>query len=160
MVGSQSVGSMGDNQNEGWAGYRIDQVALKADLSLPTLPNVVCILAGGNDVYQRFNTNEMSKRMGDLIDKILNAVPGTTVIVSTLMRNWDARNDAIMVVYNANLTQVVASRASAGKKVFLVNNNSTVSFRFYSRFHGTQALISTPPPFLPALHKVMNADTA
>lgn len=56
MIGSVSVGTMDDNQVEAWPGYRIEQVAQKAELSLPGLPNVVAILAGTNDAGQGFDT--------------------------------------------------------------------------------------------------------
>lgn len=37
---------MNDNQVEGWPGYRIAEVAAKAELSLPSMPNVVVIFVG------------------------------------------------------------------------------------------------------------------
>jgi len=46
MIGSRSSGTMADNQVEGWEGFRIAEVGLKAELSLPQLPNVVCIHVG------------------------------------------------------------------------------------------------------------------
>jgi lysophospholipase L1-like esterase len=46
MIGSLSHGTMADNQVEGWIGLRIAEVAAKAELSLPSLPNVVCIHVG------------------------------------------------------------------------------------------------------------------
>jgi lysophospholipase L1-like esterase len=126
FVGSRNNGTMGDNQVEGWGGYRIDQVSDMANLSLPYLPNLVLINAGSNDVYQNHITG-MADRMGQLIDKVLNWVPGTTVIVGTLMPNDAADNDATMKAYNANLIPVVKSRHDAGEKVFLVNCDSSVS---------------------------------
>lgn len=56
MIGSIHLGGMGDNRVEAWPGYRIEQVAKKAELSLPELPNVVAILAGTNDAGQGFDT--------------------------------------------------------------------------------------------------------
>jgi hypothetical protein len=56
MIGSVSLGTMDDNKVEAWPGYRIEQVAKKADLSLSKLPNVVAILAGTNDAGQGFDT--------------------------------------------------------------------------------------------------------
>jgi lysophospholipase L1-like esterase len=47
---------MDDNKVEAWPGYRIEQVAKKADLSLSKMPNVVAILAGTNDAGQGFDT--------------------------------------------------------------------------------------------------------
>jgi hypothetical protein len=129
MIGSRQIGWMGDNDVEGWGGYRIDQVSVKAENSLPYLPNVVCILAGANDVYQRHDTDNMSLRMGQLIDKIFAAVPDTTIILSTLPPNDDPTDYAIMKVFNKNLTDVVARRASNGSKIHLVDCSSSVGFQ-------------------------------
>lgn len=141
MIGSVSVGSMGDNQVEGWPGYRLDEISNKADLSLPMMPNVVCIYAGANDVYQNYKLDAFAQRMADLIDKILSKVPETTIIVSTLMHNDQAGYDAIMVPFNANLVDIVGSRSRAGKKVFLVNSNTTVSISSHCGLHGLQNTI-------------------
>jgi hypothetical protein len=46
MIGSLRGGTMENNQVEGWIGFRIDQVAQKAELSLPQMPNVVLVNAG------------------------------------------------------------------------------------------------------------------
>lgn len=46
MIGSLKTGTMADNDNEGWVGYRIAEVGGKAELSLPHLPNVVLIHVG------------------------------------------------------------------------------------------------------------------
>jgi hypothetical protein len=46
MIGSLTHGTMSNNQVEGWDGYRIAEVAQKAELSLPLMPNLVLIHAG------------------------------------------------------------------------------------------------------------------
>lgn len=48
MIGSVSHGNMNDNQVEAWPGYRIAEVDKKAELSLPSMPNVVLIFVGSN----------------------------------------------------------------------------------------------------------------
>jgi hypothetical protein len=129
MVGSENIGSMGDNQVEGWGGYRIDQITLKADLSLPTLPNVVCILCGSNDVYQN-HVDGMTDRMAAMVDKILVKSPGVTIILSTLPPNDNSGSptwDSTMKSFNANLTTLVSTRSANGSKIFLVDCHSTVS---------------------------------
>jgi hypothetical protein len=50
---------MGDNQVEGWPGFKIHEVAAKAELSLPEKPNVVTILCGSNDVFQNYDTRKV-----------------------------------------------------------------------------------------------------
>lgn len=46
MIGSLTHGTMYNNEVEGWSGYRIAEVAEKAELSLPSLPNLVLIHVG------------------------------------------------------------------------------------------------------------------
>lgn len=46
MIGSVSHGNMNNDQVEGWPGYRIAEVAQKAELSLPSMPNLVLIHVG------------------------------------------------------------------------------------------------------------------
>jgi hypothetical protein len=46
MIGSLRGGNMSNNQVEGWKGYRIEQVAKKAELSLPKMPNLVLVFVG------------------------------------------------------------------------------------------------------------------
>ncbi|PNY27334.1 Uncharacterized protein TCAP_02740 [Tolypocladium capitatum] len=60
---------MGDNDNEGSPGFRIDQVEGKAKLSVPGLkPNLITNNAGTNDCAQNFDVDNSSKRMGDMLD--------------------------------------------------------------------------------------------
>lgn len=46
MIGSVKSGNMNDNDVEGWPGYKIAEVASKAELSLPSMPNVVLVFVG------------------------------------------------------------------------------------------------------------------
>jgi lysophospholipase L1-like esterase len=122
------MGSMSDNQVEGWSGFRIDQVSDKSNLSTPSFPNVITVLVGTNDALQGYKSGGMAQRMGDLLDKLFLAVPQTTVILSTLPPNGKKKANIIAEQYNAQLFGVVATRFAAGKKVFLVDCSSTVSF--------------------------------
>ena len=46
MIGSLNGGTMHNNNVEGWVGFRIAEVAQKAEISLPLMPNVVIIHVG------------------------------------------------------------------------------------------------------------------
>ena len=46
MIGSLRAGNMSNNRVEGWRGFVIAEVAQKAELSLPEMPNVVLVFAG------------------------------------------------------------------------------------------------------------------
>ena len=46
FIGSVQSGTMADNDVEGWPGYVITQVASKAELSIPSQPNLVLLHVG------------------------------------------------------------------------------------------------------------------
>ncbi|KFY50224.1 hypothetical protein V495_00327 [Pseudogymnoascus sp. VKM F-4514 (FW-929)] len=123
MIGSVSLGTMDDNKVEAWPGYRIEQVAKKADLSLSKLPNVVAILAGTNDAGQGFDTPNMANRMATLIDHIFAVATGTTIIVGALPPMYEPADD-IVRQYNRDLADLVSKRSAAGQKIFLADMHS------------------------------------
>ncbi|OJJ35887.1 hypothetical protein ASPWEDRAFT_41117 [Aspergillus wentii DTO 134E9] len=87
MVGSLQVGNMTDNDNEGHSGYRVDEIAQEAEKSIPFQPNLILINAGTNDAVQKHNTSTTGERMDALIARLYEAIPGTTIILSTLLPN-------------------------------------------------------------------------
>ncbi|OBT55379.1 hypothetical protein VE04_05396 [Pseudogymnoascus sp. 24MN13] len=123
MIGSINLGTMDDNKVESWPGYRIDQVAKKAELSLSKLPNVVAILAGTNDAGQGFDTPNMANRMATLIDRIFAVATGTTIILGTLPPMYEPADD-IVRQYNSDLADLVSKRSAAGQKIFLADMHS------------------------------------
>lgn len=48
-------------------------------------PNVVLIHAGTNDVAQSYYLDTAADRLGSLVDKLTIQIPGTVIIVSTLV---------------------------------------------------------------------------
>ncbi|KFY43834.1 hypothetical protein V494_01798 [Pseudogymnoascus sp. VKM F-4513 (FW-928)] len=123
MIGSIHLGAMDDNRVEAWPGYRIEQVAKKAELSLSKLPNVVAILAGTNDAGQGFDTPNMANRMAALIDRIFAVATGTTIVVGALPPMYEPADD-IVRQYNRDLADLVSKRSAAGQKIFLADMHS------------------------------------
>jgi len=115
---------MGDNDTETWGGYRIEQVAAKAELSIPQKPNVALLLCGSNDIVQDYNISTMAHRMGVLIDRLFDAIPGIVVIVTTLPPMADAGHEATTIVFNANLTSLIHTYQRAGKLARIVDAHS------------------------------------
>ncbi|GAM42242.1 esterase family protein [Talaromyces pinophilus] len=95
MVGTIKHGTMDDNDNEGWPGFRVDQISDRANNDLSMLPNLILINAGTNDVAQNYNINSIDQTMEDLVNKLLDNIPGTVVIVSTLLVNRNATKQAL-----------------------------------------------------------------
>lgn len=125
MIGSVQSGEMIDNDVEGWPGYTIDQVAVKAQLSIPSQPNLVLLHVGTNDCVGDVDTANAPARLGNLIDTLFADIPGVTVIASTLLPNLGATAQACVTTLNAGVPGVIAERQAAGKKVIYVDFSSS-----------------------------------
>ena len=125
MVGSVTTGTMADGQCECWPGYTIDQVASKAELSIPSQPNLVLLHVGLNDMGQNLNVDTAHVRLGALIDRLFATIPGVTIIASTLLPHPDAATEANIKFYNSMIPGVVKARQAAGQKITYVDFSST-----------------------------------
>jgi lysophospholipase L1-like esterase len=82
-VGSVRVGKMADREIEGWKGYILDDIAGKARCAVKAYqPNLVTLLAGGNDMIQPFDPAGAPARLERLIEQITTDSPGATVLVA------------------------------------------------------------------------------
>jgi hypothetical protein len=77
-----------------------------------------------NDLIDNYEVSTAHLRMGQLIDRILEVVSGTTVIVGTLLPNAAPSVEDKIRTFNANLPGVVSNRTMQGKKVSLVDMHS------------------------------------
>lgn len=133
-----------DNDVEAVGGMRIDEVAVQAENALPWLPNVVLMHFGNNDAIQDYDFAHAHERLGALIDRILRAVPGVTIMVATLISSTDPVVQARMDVINANIPGMVQSRVNKGKKVQLVNMNGLLTADdHYDSIHPNDGKYST-----------------
>ncbi|KXJ87696.1 SGNH hydrolase-type esterase domain-containing protein [Microdochium bolleyi] len=123
MVGSQQSGDMEDKDNEGHPGFKITQVSTAADASIPQQPNVVLINAGTNDCIQNDAVDSAHERMAALLDKLFDQVPGTTVVLSTLLVNADDTVDGRVAVVNDGYRALVRSQREAGRRIVLAEMN-------------------------------------
>ncbi|KAL1855454.1 hypothetical protein Plec18170_004174 [Paecilomyces lecythidis] len=117
MVGSVRHGDMKENENEGHPGYRVNQVAKVAKKSLPTKPNLILLNAGTNDGVDHYHVSSTGKRMNSLLDELYKAVPGTTVLFSTLIP--DKRAPAEIDDINKQYRALFAKRQKAGDRIVL-----------------------------------------
>lgn len=125
MIGSVHTGTMADGDCEGWPGYVITQVATKAELSIPSQPNLILLHVGTNDCVQGIDIQNSGARLGTLIDRLFSAIPGVTIIASTLLPNSNANTQANVKIFNSQVPGVVASRQAAGKKITYVDFSSS-----------------------------------
>lgn len=123
MIGVLRSGTMSDNNNDGYDGYTIDQIASNPDTatSLAEQPNVVLLHAGTNDMNLNQDVTNAPTRLGSLIDQILAKCPKATVFVALILPSGNSATQANIVNYNAAIPGVVAARSDAGHQVFLVD---------------------------------------
>ncbi|KAH8893901.1 SGNH hydrolase [Thozetella sp. PMI_491] len=126
MVGSRKSGSMSNCENEGWRGYRLDQIENKARTSVPALrPNLFTINAGSNDCIQDFQVDEFGSRMEVLLEYLWQVSPLATVILSTLLLNADEAVNSRVLRVNAQIRRLAESKAAEGRRIVLADMHSS-----------------------------------
>jgi lysophospholipase L1-like esterase len=130
FVGSQANGpaSLGDHDHEGHPGWRIDQIDANINGWLgATSPRTVLLHIGTNDILQNYNVSGAPARLSTLIDHITAAAPAADVFVATIIPLSSASQEAAARTFNAAIPGIVQSKASAGKKVHLVDMHSALT---------------------------------
>lgn len=88
MVGSLQAGTMQNNDNEGWRGYRIDQIEEKGrESAAKYLPNIITIQAGTNDCISGYDIDHVGERLRRMLELLWRICPGSTLVLSTLPVN-------------------------------------------------------------------------
>lgn len=122
MVGSRRFGSMENNDNEGWRGFRIDQVANKAKGSVPRLlPNLFTVNVGSNDCVQDFEIETAGKRISEMLEYLWTASSGSTVVLSTLLPNLDRKIESRVLRINEEYREIAKAKAVEGRKIIIVD---------------------------------------
>lgn len=122
FVGSQRGGNAFDPDHEGYFGNRIDQVAGLLNPDLATYqPNLVTLHLGTNDLGQGYQVATAPDRLASLIDQIIAARPGVTVLVAQLIPNSTASVQSLINTYNSRIPGIVQTRVNAGKHVYTVS---------------------------------------
>jgi lysophospholipase L1-like esterase len=126
-VGTQTSGNMENNANEGYPGFRIDQVMGFAWNSYGYWPNIILVHLGTNDFVQGYDPQASANRMGTLVDQIYQAIGSTSplVVVSKLLPNNRTTTENGILAFNALLDSVVNDRIKQGKNVMLVDMHSS-----------------------------------
>ncbi|MCX4971094.1 FG-GAP-like repeat-containing protein [Streptomyces sp. NBC_00654] len=117
-VGSVRVGTMSDRETEGWRGYRINEIAGKADCSVKRYrPNVITLIAGGNDVIMNYQMDGAVGRLEALIDQITTDVPRATVLVAGMQPFLDPARNARGEAFTAQIPALVDRLVARGLSV-------------------------------------------
>ncbi|CAG8927135.1 unnamed protein product [Penicillium salamii] len=124
MVGSRKTGSMRDNDHEGHVGFRIDQVAKVAKKTLPQKPNLILINAGTNDGLQDYKVDTAGERMDSLLTELYDAIPGTTIILSTLIPN--GKKPVLVSEISQQYRDLVAKRRAQNDSLVLAEMSTFI----------------------------------
>ncbi|KAJ5721280.1 uncharacterized protein N7483_009214 [Penicillium malachiteum] len=117
MIGSLRNGTMVDNFNEGHFGFRVDQLPAQAEKSIPDQPNLILINAGTDDALQDHKISTTGDRMNSLLDLLFKEIPGTTIILSTLLPNKDVPD--LVQDISEQYRELAAKRRDNGDRVVL-----------------------------------------
>lgn len=121
--GPQMVdGTAFPRNHEGHSGWKIAQLnPLIPSPAFNETPHIVLLHIGTNDIAQNDNLSQAPARLETLIDDIIDEAPDALVVVAQLIPlNLGGGVDS----YNDAIPGIVEERASAGKHVIMVDQNS------------------------------------
>lgn len=103
-------------------GYVVSDIEGLLEASLQYLPNLVLVNAGVNDCAKGVDIPDISTRMNSLLDTAFNNIPGTTVILSTLLPSLNASLATCHDDVNAQFRSLVTTRSASGDKIVLAES--------------------------------------
>jgi hypothetical protein len=111
--------------NEGHSGWTIAQVTgLVPTPAFGTVPHVVLLMIGTNDIYASSGQSTMPDRLGALIDKIVVAAPDALLVVAKITPLSNMSWNQTIATYNNAIPGILQPRAAAGKHVMLADMNT------------------------------------
>ncbi len=123
LVGTRKSGTMANNDNEGWRGYRIDQIHEKAERSAARYkPNVFTVNAGANDCLQDYEIQAVGLRLEALIGDLWRiASPGATVVLSTLVVAAEEEMNSRVLRVNDQIRDLVERMGAGNRRIVLAD---------------------------------------
>lgn len=113
LVGPYRDGTMGDNNHAGSSGWRIDQISAALDGWLAMHePKVVLLMAGANDIGQRYQLDTAPDRLMALVERIRVARPSVRIFVASVTQFRDAENDVFVDAFNNSVSRKVMDLGS------------------------------------------------
>lgn len=123
FVGSLNYGTgFPDTEHEGHAGWTADQIQQNLTTFLTQAqPQAVLLHIGTNDISGGNSAEQVVSEITAIVDQTLSFDPGLRLFLSTLVPRTDAQ-DSVNAAVNAQLPALVNARASAGYRIYLVDN--------------------------------------
>ncbi|OJJ00832.1 hypothetical protein ASPVEDRAFT_591077 [Aspergillus versicolor CBS 583.65] len=124
MIGSLQEGEMADNDHEGHSGKYLSDIRQYLELSIQAQPNIVCLHAGTNNMDLEVDLDSAGGVMEDIIDRLLEASQGVTVLVAPVIWANDTRIQANTDAFNEKLANIM--EGMEGRQVLSVPVNITL----------------------------------
>ncbi|KAI3335094.1 SGNH hydrolase-type esterase domain-containing protein [Ustulina deusta] len=119
-VGFNRFGDWEDNDVEGYSANRIRTTTKHAAQAVPVLqPNLILVQVGTSDCFQKDDPENIGPRMRILMDTMMEADPGATVILSTLVTTPNPKYEPCIISANTQIRQVADDLMRENKKVVL-----------------------------------------
>jgi hypothetical protein len=124
----QVAGRMFPKNHEGHSGWTIDSgyvsfgdgiSTLVPKPAFNTVPHIVLLMIGTNDVGASMGTDKIADRLDKLLDKIVAAAPQALVVVAELTPI--GYNPAPLAPYNAKIPGIVQARVAKGQHFAVVD---------------------------------------
>jgi len=112
-------------RHEGRSGWKIAGVmATVPQPALKTVPHIVLLHVGTNDVYAHESPAQMVERAEQLIDRLKEAAPRALIVVAEIIPQTDPVLRDRSARYNAELRRCVETRQARGEHVLIVDQFS------------------------------------
>jgi len=103
--------------HEGWSGFTIDSttgngITTKLDEGFKTIPHIVLLHIGTNDVYASSGQAGMGDRLTQLLDDLARRAPNALIVVANIIPLGSTY--AALTTYNSKIPDVVAKQVAAG----------------------------------------------
>jgi lysophospholipase L1-like esterase len=113
-------GVMFPRRHEGHSAWRINQLlGLIPSPGFTTIPHIVLLMIGTNDVINNDALAQAPARLGNVIDQIIMTAPNALVVVAKITPM--SSSDGQIQSYNNAIPGVVADRVATGKHVIVVD---------------------------------------
>ncbi|KAI0428589.1 SGNH hydrolase-type esterase domain-containing protein, partial [Xylaria sp. FL1042] len=122
MVGSRRTGTMANNSHEGWRGFMIHEIQEKGLRSARVLlPHIFTVNGGSNDCIQNFDIRNAGERIDDMLHRLWKTSPGSTIVLSTLLKNNDEQVNFRVVEINNQIRKLIRKRENEQKRIVLAD---------------------------------------
>ncbi|KAF4587636.1 carbohydrate esterase family 3 protein [Ophiocordyceps camponoti-floridani] len=137
-------GTMNDGVFAAWPGKTIKFITDNIGPSLKQRPNLVLLHAGTNDMNpnpaistEGNDPTEAAKRLGVLVDRIVDACPDAVVLVAMIIPTCDQAQAPATREFQRQIPDMVRQRSGVGKRVLATNITSFPTDQLRDCIHPT-----------------------